>query len=642
MSAKLCLLCCKSFYPEIAAAVAAEGWTDVVVAAFSANCGHPPLTWKELQPVLRKDCAEVIIIGRSCLKDLGPAPAGWPPVQLMNNEECFQLVAGATLTKEAIERGAYLMTPGWLQNWRGHLRRMGYGKGEAAAFFHEFARELVLLDTGLVPGAPAMLDELAKEARLPATRLNVGIDYVRLTIGRMLEDWRLKEAHERELSHKHKHAGLWCAMDFLSQLPVLKSERETIKAIREMFQLLFAPEEFHFVRFVDGVPQVDADGSQDGPLPPELIEQMRALKNNWAWNKSKTGFILRIARAGEILGVIAVDRFAFPEYRKQYINLALSVAGVAGLTLDNARTYERMLETEDALRKGERALRTAQAMAKLGHWEVDITTRTLTLSEEACSILGQGAARKLPCCEAFTQALHPDDREQVTSHIDTAMKEGGFDLEFRIVRPNGQIRVIHGKGELVHLGAGTQPKLLGAFQDVTDRKELQWKLEHEARTDVLTGCVNRRHFLELATNELARARRYGSEMSLLMLDLDHFKSVNDRHGHHAGDLVLQTLADICRRTMRSEDVIGRLGGEEFAVLLPETGSRMALNAAERLRRAIARASVPLPDSPPLSFTASIGVATMVPDDFSIVSIITRADQALYEAKNSGRNRAVAA
>ena len=520
------------------------------------------------------------------------------------------------------------------------------------SFFHDFARELLLLDTGVVADAQHKLDELAHVVQLPATRMSVGIDYIRQLLGRLVAEWRLGERNGQAREHDRKHsrelADHKSAMDFLGRLPLLKDERETIDAIEEMFHLLFAPQEFHYVRFGDDIAY--------SALPPDLSRQVRALRSDWAWTDSQTGFLLRIARAGDTLGIVTVDRFAFPEYRDHYLNLALSVAGVAGLAIDNARTYRQIKNTEAALRKSEQNLKIAQAMAHLGHWELDVGTGDTRWSDETYRILGYKPEKHIPSYDAFLQVIHPEDRARVEQHIKAAHEDGGFDIEFRIVLSDGQSRVLHGMGEVIFLGSDMQPQiigtlrdittpkrteLLGVIQDITDQKELQWKLEKEARTDPLTGCANRRHFLELAEHELARARRYAEEVSVLMLDLDHFKSINDQHGHPVGDLVLQRLVQVCQATLRAEDAVGRLGGEEFAVLLPESGLKKATEVAERLCRAVAAAEVPLEGKPLLRFTASIGVATLAQEDCNIGEVLGRADKALYEAKNAGRNRVVA-
>jgi len=172
-----------------------------------------------------------------------------------------------------------------------------------------------------------------------------------------------------------------------------------------------------------------------------------------------------------------------------------------------------------------------------------------------------------------------------------------------------------------------------------ERDYLQIELEKKAHVDYLTGVSNRRHFMEKANLDLHRAVRYGSPLSILMLDIDFFKKINDSHGHKAGDAVLMKLAEICRQILREVDVIGRIGGEEFAILLPETKQQEAFQVAERLRAAISMANIPIESvGLPLLFTVSIGVTSLATKEDNIDVLLNRADKALYEAKKAGRNR----
>lgn len=163
-----------------------------------------------------------------------------------------------------------------------------------------------------------------------------------------------------------------------------------------------------------------------------------------------------------------------------------------------------------------------------------------------------------------------------------------------------------------------------------------------AITDALTGIANRRQLMEVGQREVARARRHGRALSVLILDIDKFKSINDRWGHPTGDRVIQTLARVMQAVVRSQDTAGRLGGEEFAVILPETDASGAWGMAERLREAVeANTDAHADDHTVLHFTASIGTASLAADDASFDTLLQRADQALYQAKAGGRNRVVA-
>lgn len=183
--------------------------------------------------------------------------------------------------------------------------------------------------------------------------------------------------------------------------------------------------------------------------------------------------------------------------------------------------------------------------------------------------------------------------------------------------------------------------LVICFRDLTESRSRERELEQLATIDPLTGVHNRRHFERLVVTELERAVRFDRPLSLMMLDIDHFKRINDTYGHAAGDDALRRFADACRTTLRRHDVLGRIGGEEFALLLPDTDSHGAPILAERLRRRIAGVRVPVGERGPVSFTVSIGCACSVPSD-SLPELFARADHALYAAKRGGRNRVVTA
>lgn len=241
--------------------------------------------------------------------------------------------------------------------------------------------------------------------------------------------------------------------------------------------------------------------------------------------------------------------------------------------------------------------------------------------------------------------LHPsdlfagEDKRRLRQAMQQAFAGGEALLEATLVtRRQGHIpycftsrrTVIDGRAYLVALGI-----------DISGHVRRENELATEAHTDPLTGVCTRRHFLELAEGELARTRRYGGTLSLLMLDLDRFKLINDTHGHQVGDRVLQALGDTCRKIFRNIDIVGRIGGEEFAVLLPATDTRKACEVAERLRRRIEAAAVPVARGNALHFTASIGVSGLECGETGIDTLLDLADKALYEAKHAGRNRVAA-
>ncbi|MCW8915093.1 MAG: sensor domain-containing diguanylate cyclase [Magnetovibrio sp.] len=160
--------------------------------------------------------------------------------------------------------------------------------------------------------------------------------------------------------------------------------------------------------------------------------------------------------------------------------------------------------------------------------------------------------------------------------------------------------------------------------------------EHLARTDTLTGLNNRRAFFEQARTIDELCKRYKHLYSIIMMDIDFFKKINDTHGHAAGDKALKVIADTLIRIIRTSDVAGRIGGEEFAIILPQTQADSAENLAERLRKGLESSTIDY-DCGSLSLTASFGVAQYAGDTATIEEIVSHADDALYQAKHKGRN-----
>jgi len=241
---------------------------------------------------------------------------------------------------------------------------------------------------------------------------------------------------------------------------------------------------------------------------------------------------------------------------------------------------------------------------------------------------------------------HPDDKEASADRINSLLtgKVGSYRAEKRWLRKDGttcwgdiSVTAIHDENEEVQLA-------MVVVQDVTERKEMEEELRRLATTDSLTGASNRRHFMDRGEEELHRAKRYGRPLAILAMDLDHFKNINDTYGHSAGDAALQHFTLYCMSVLREEDVFGRIGGEEFAVVLPEGSHDGAVEAAERIR-------VSLEENPfdangtEVYLSVSIGVAacptenedcTMFEEGFQ--ALLARADKALYAAKDKGRNR----
>lgn len=176
-----------------------------------------------------------------------------------------------------------------------------------------------------------------------------------------------------------------------------------------------------------------------------------------------------------------------------------------------------------------------------------------------------------------------------------------------------------------------------------DNLRLNQELKRQSTVDVLTGAYSRSFFLQRAEDEVNRALRYGRALSLVFIDIDHFKEINDEQGHLAGDLVLRELGSLFRRSVRNADVLGRYGGDEFIWLLPETDLDMAVCAADKLVNEVRVQRFELSGKgtsrATISVTASLGAAGLLPGE-DVESLLSRADEALYKAKAAGRDRLV--
>ncbi|MEI8394235.1 MAG: GGDEF domain-containing protein [Rhodospirillaceae bacterium] len=213
-------------------------------------------------------------------------------------------------------------------------------------------------------------------------------------------------------------------------------------------------------------------------------------------------------------------------------------------------------------------------------------------------------------------------------------------LEVRLVDIDGERRTV--QLSMSRLFWEGLPVINIVFTDITVLKIKEHELFILSTTDSLTGAYNRRYFMDTVEREFRLYQRHHVPLSLMVLDIDFFKHVNDAFGHAVGDRAIKALVDACNAGLRREDVLGRMGGEEFAVMLPLTGLEGAMAMAERLRLRIESIVLQSDTGEPVRFTVSIGVSRALASDLDIDAALVRADRALYEAKAAGRNRVAVA
>lgn len=292
-------------------------------------------------------------------------------------------------------------------------------------------------------------------------------------------------------------------------------------------------------------------------------------------------------------------------------------------------------------------LEIAEGLAGVGRWSIDIVSGRHRWSEEFCRIAG--LPPRTPPDESALEELLPQGGAQFFAVLRAHRSDRTpYPVEFEVVRGDGESRILRARAQNTFAADGNALQVLMVVRDVTDEYRLVQTMSREraeaieqareaqflANTDPLTGLANRRLVMGEIDRAILAARQSGGTLSLIMFDIDHFKAVNDTHGHHVGDIVLRKIADFARDRARPQDLVARVGGEEFLWLMPGADAKEASAAAERLRWTVEAGTLSAPFP---AVTISIGHATLDTVDVSL-SLFARADAALYEAKRGGRNQ----
>lgn len=291
-------------------------------------------------------------------------------------------------------------------------------------------------------------------------------------------------------------------------------------------------------------------------------------------------------------------------------------------------------EAEQALRKSEEKLRSILEAAPYPIMIFDIsTTPSLLYANQSTYFLFEFEVERASLSDIDLSSLwvKSESHEQFTEAF-----SGGGVSNLEMLMKTNKGKVFWGMLSSTAMEFQGADALFVSVLDVTDRKLIQEELERLATTDTLTGLLNRRSLFETANKELRRAIRYQYPFTIIMLDIDHFKRVNDTYGHAAGDKVIQAFSEVCQNCLREEDALGRVGGEEFVAVLVSSTSAGGSVVAERMRKNWEATKVDIGGGQD-SFTVSIGLSEMLAPNESFDVILERADKALYSSKSAGRN-----
>lgn len=305
--------------------------------------------------------------------------------------------------------------------------------------------------------------------------------------------------------------------------------------------------------------------------------------------------------------------------------------------ISRAKLEERLIISEERMSA-------AIEGGKLGVWDWLFDRNEFVFSDRWLATVGfKSDSPDLPRnADEWLERIHPEERPSfelaVERHLSGELPN--YQCEFRFRHRDGHWVWLFESGHIIERDANGKPlRMVGVQQDISERKAMEERLTHLAMRDELTGALNRRSFMNIADREYGRIKRQKEySVGILMLDLDKFKQVNDTYGHAAGDEVLKRFSHVVTEQLRENDVFARLGGEEFAVLLPHTEQEGVKKAAEKLRAAVEALNIDIEEARVIQVTTSIGVTMMHPGDERPDGGLARADKALYDAKHSGRNR----
>ena len=417
---------------------------------------------------------------------------------------------------------------------------------------------------------------------------------------------------------KEVGAALQEQRNFLSA--ILENEPECVKIVEADGTVLQMNKAGLAMLQVDGVEEVNAGGLLSFILPQYRDAFVDLARRVFA---DETGVL-----EFQLQGKLGTRRWA-ETHAAPLRDAAGNITHLLGVTRDITR--KRLAEERLTL-----ALRGSDVA--LSDWH--IASDALVFGEGWTKLLGYQPEEFHPQLSTLVGLLNPEDVPAVRDASVRHLKgETPFlEVEARMRHKDGRwIWVLIRAMAVERAADGRASRVAGTAMDISERKAMQQELTRLATTDPLTGVANRRNFLDQLEVELARSRRFGAPAALLIMDIDWFKSVNDTYGHAVGDAVLKHLAELSRLRLRRIDLFGRLGGEEFGILLPGTDGAGAWQFADRFRRDVAE--TPLQSSTGMiPVTVSIGVAEFGPGDAVADHILARADVALYRAKERGRNR----
>jgi diguanylate cyclase (GGDEF)-like protein/PAS domain S-box-containing protein len=355
--------------------------------------------------------------------------------------------------------------------------------------------------------------------------------------------------------------------------------------------------------------------------------------------RESTDAIVRRSRRGETIYIEETQRLHQDGHA---FDATVSIAPIYGAdnivigTMATIADISRRKQAEQALRESEAHLRLAMEAAQMGMWYWESRSDRFVYSEGFATLFGYGPNDPQVDYRALQERLHPEDHELFDATMRHAVKEGSdFQVDYRVIWGDGSVHWIANRGQ-VHRGPdGRAMRVIGVGMDITDRKRAEQRIAHMAHHDALTGLPNRVLLRDRIQQAIAQAHRGGTQLAVLFIDLDRFKTINDSLGHQLGDRLLQSVASRILVCVREGDTVARVGGDEFVIVIPGLGSQ-ADAAAVAFKILEVLASPFHLHGHDLHVNASIGISVYPSDGTDAETLMRNADTAMYHAKDSGR------
>lgn len=487
---------CDNLKNEAVGVIESEKFDDVTLATFPANCGHPQMGWNtlkansdalssisEVSHACENDCNHIYLLGGCCINGLEAPLRELEHYHLQKMEQCFHLLISGNIIDSYLQKGAHLLTPGWLARWRDYVDEWGFDRKTAREFFAEFATRLVLLDTGVDSRSPNQLQEFANFVGLPFEIAPIGLDFFRLFLTKIVMEWRLENERSEAtaaLSNANRQLADYATVsDLIGNLTGMMTEERVIENIIELFTMFCAPAKLIYVPLIDGRP----GNIQSCPEYSVDIEAMKyrldSLNEEYAWTDSGNGFMLRLRHNDEIVGMLEVDGLAFPDHREHYLNLALTISRVCGLAIDNARTYQKIELAQEELRRERDKAQKYLDIAGVILVVIDADRKVSLINKKGCEVLGY-TEDEIIGRNWFDNFFPRQDRDRVKSGFEQLMAGEIEPVEYfenPVLTKSGEERIILWHNTVLTDEAGNIIGALSSGEDITERQRAEAKLQ---------------------------------------------------------------------------------------------------------------------------------------------------------------------